>query len=129
MNNHVLSEDLSMLVIDLPSNSNEVEELTAVLPEGSYTVIEPKNFDGAEVVHVFIDLAKMAIPALVTYLVAKRNMNSITIKYNDGKICAEIQTTLNKRTFRTTQLHKKLETLLNSMISAGDKEFDNGTDN
>lgn len=117
------------LVIDLPSRNIEVNELTAILPDRSYSVIEPKNFDGAEIVHIFIDLAKITIPALVTYLIAKRNTNTITIKYNDDKISAEIQSTLNNKTLKETQLHKKLDALLNSIIESAEKEQENGTDN
>jgi hypothetical protein len=114
-------KDMGMFIIQMPLKGNNLSDLTKMLPNDSYSVVIPKNFDGTEVIQLFIDVTQMVVPSVVTYLIATRKKSSIIVKYNDEKVSAEIQATLNNRMLKKSQLYEYLEQLL-KMISEQAKE-------
>lgn len=106
----------SPMVIIIPRKYYNEEDIK-VYPTIKYSIIEPKNFDGTDIVQLFIEVSKVSIPAIAAYLVAKRDSNSITVKYTDGKISAEIKTSLGNKKLNQIQLHNYLEKLLSTIVS------------
>lgn len=111
------------LVIIMPRkyyNEDEIKAYSMI----KYSKIEPKNFDGSEIVQLFIEVAKISIPAISAYLVGKRNSNSITVKYTDEKISAEIKSHLSNKKFNQLQLQNYLEEILSTIVSKNEEKED-----
>ena len=108
----------------------KVDELIHNLPEESYFCVKPKHLDGALVMQVFIDLAKVIVPAAIaaisSYMVASRSTpTTIKIKLSENKkLEIEIQGKINDRTLTDSQLFQVLVQLLNDQIK---KERSSGT--
>lgn len=117
------------IVIEMPLKNNDLSKLIETLPNGSYSVVIPKNFDGAEIIQIFLEVAKITIPALITYLVATRTRHTITIKYSDNKVSAELQTTLSNRMLRKNQLYERLEQMFTTIAEKANGGVENGIDN
>lgn len=119
-----------MLLIE--SNVNDdVSKLTENLPIESFLVVNPKHFDGTQVVQVFIDLAEIVIPsaiaAISTYLVTTRNNPTIKMKFNyENKVEAEIEGKLNDKNLQENEIYKEILELLKNQIK---EEERNDVDN
>lgn len=120
-----------MLLIETSiNNDNEVSKLTDNLSAGSFLVVKPKHFDGAQTVQVIIDLAKIIVPsaisAICTYLIATRNKPNITIKFNhDNTVEAEIEGKLNDKSLIENELYKYLFELLKSQTKGFGRDENN----
>lgn len=109
-----------MLLIE--SNLNDdISKLTGNLPIESFLVVNPKHFDGTQMVQVFIELAEIVFPsaiaAISTYLVTTRSNPTIKIKFNyENKIEAEIEGKLNDKNLQENEMYKEILELLKNQI-------------
>ena len=103
-----------MLLIEMPLEGNNANLLTDDLPVGSFSVIEPKNFDGTQIIQVFITAAvPSVVTAICTYLVTRaQDRSSIKIKFTSGLVDAEIQGKLNDKKLQDSELYRILVQLI-----------------
>ena len=92
-----------MILLEMPLEHNDFEELTKILPSDAYKIIYPMHIDGQAIIQALIDLAKVSIPALVSYFVGRKSLINITWKYN-GKVDLEMTAAINKREITEQQL-------------------------
>lgn len=84
------------ILLEMPLEDNDFDELTKLLPEDSYTIFYPKHIDGQAIIQALVEVAKVSIPALVTYFAGRKSLVNITWKYN-GKIDLEMTAAINKK--------------------------------
>lgn len=117
-----------MLLLEMPLENNDFDELKKSLPSDSYTIITPKHIDGQAVIQALIDVAKVSIPALVTYLVGRKSLVKMSWKYN-GKVDLEMIAAVNKKELTEQQLSDYFYAQIEKFKSLNNKKENNETDN
>lgn len=107
-------------------NKNIVREL----PEEGIHIIEPKHFDGMQMVQVFIDFAEVvtppAITAVCTYLVTIKKEPTVIIKADsDNNFEIEIKGRLEDKKIKKNLLYKNLLQLMQLQIKEKRKDDSN----
>lgn len=117
-----------MLLLEMPLENNDFDELKKVLSNDSYTIIIPKHIDGQAVIQALIDIAKVSVPALVTYLIGRKSLVNMTWKYN-GKVDLEMTAAVNKKELTEQKLSDYFYAQLEKSQSLNIKKENNETDN
>lgn len=120
--------DVQMLLLEMPLENNDFDELKKVLSNDSYTIIIPKHIDGQAVIQALIDIAKVSVPALVTYLIGRKSLVNMTWKYN-GKVDLEMTAAVNKKELTEQKLSDYFYAQLEKSQSLNIKKENNETDN
>ena len=117
-----------MLLLEMPLENNDFDELKKVLSNDSYTIIKPKHVDGQAVIQALIDVAKVSVPALVTYLIGRKSLVTMTWKYN-GKVDLEMTAAVNKKELTEQKLSDYFYNQIEKSQSLNIKKEDNETNN
>lgn len=112
----------------MPFKNNDFDELKKALPSDSYTIITPKHIDGQAVIQALIDIAKVSVPALVTYLIGRKSLVNMTWKYN-GEIDLEMTAAVNKKELTEQKLSDYFYNQLKKSQSLNIEKDKNETDN
>lgn len=112
MNDQITIANPKILAIEVPLRKKYLSEIKKTFDEGSYTLVIPKNFDGSEVIQLFIEITKYVVPAIITYLIATRKEESLQIKFYDEKLGFEIEAALSNKKLKKMQIYEKLDKLL-----------------
>lgn len=84
------------IILEMPLEGNDFDELTKLLSEDSYAIFYPKHIDGQAIIQALVEVTKVSIPSLVTYFVGRKSLINITWKYN-GKVDLEMTAAVNKK--------------------------------
>ena len=118
------------MLLEMPLEGNDFEELSRLLPEGSYTQVFPKHFDGQTVIQAIVEFAKISIPALVSYFVGRKSLVNITWKYS-GKVDLEMTAAVNKKELTEQELSNYFYSQIEkySKFNSSQGEAENESDN
>lgn len=92
-----------MIVLEMKNVDNGFDELVRLLPENTYSIMNPKYLDGSEISQIFLELSKVTIPALVSYVIGRKNRATIIWKHH-GIVDIEMTATINNREISKMEL-------------------------
>ena len=112
-----------MVLLEMAKQDNDLEKLTSKLSKKDYQLVDPKNFDGSEIIQALIRISEITIPLIFAYLMATKRKNTITFKYR-GKVDIEITSELNKLNPNAEKIMESLKRMLKEVEENNEDDTD-----